>query len=302
MPLFRRSDGDLVKDESFLRRIIPYVMRGRNESAVYHDEIVDLHRVRPWLKAYNASHPDNPCTLFHIFLYSIGKGFLARPGLNRFISGGRIYQRRGVYLSFAAKKKFHEKSPLVTVKMEMREDEPFHEFVRRVKAEIGEGRGDKLRAVDKEVKYAMLLPGLILRAAFWLLRFLDRVNLMPAAMIRTDPMYATAFIANLGSVGLDRTYHHMYEYGTASLFGVMGPTRKQVAVEQPGDKVVVREVIEMRWSFDERINDGFYCATALKHFGRILEDPDQFIGAPDAGAEAEAPAAPSPTAPAPAQA
>ena len=105
MPLFRRSDGDLVKDESPVRRMIPYVMRGRNESAVYHDELVNLAQIRPWMRAYNTAHPEDPVTMFHIFLFGIGRGFLARPGLNRFVSGGRIYQRRGVFLSFAAKKK-----------------------------------------------------------------------------------------------------------------------------------------------------------------------------------------------------
>jgi 2-oxoacid dehydrogenase/acyltransferase catalytic subunit len=279
MPLFRRPDGDLVKDESPVRRMIPYIMRGRNESVVYHDELVDLARVRPWMKAYNSAHADDPCTMFHIFLYSIGQGFLARPGLNRFVSGGRIYQRRGVWLSFAAKKQFDEKAALVTVKIELLPGEPFGDFLRRYKALLGEGRGDKPRAVDKEVKLALALPGVLLRGVMAILRFLDRMNLMPWAMIKTDPMYCTAFIANLGSVGLDRTYHHLYEYGTASLFGVMGPPRKQPVVEQPGDKIVVKDLLEMRWSFDERINDGFYCATALKHFARIIEDPDRYIGA-----------------------
>jgi len=61
---------------------------------------------------------------------------------------------------------------------------------------------------------------------------------------------------------------------------VMGPPKKIPFVEQPGDKIVVRDVVEMRWAFDERINDGFYCATALKHFTRIIEDPEKHIGPP----------------------
>jgi hypothetical protein len=294
MPLFRRSDGDLVRDESPVRRMIPYIMRGRNESAIYHDEIVDISRVRRWMKAYNTAHPDDPVTMFHIFLYLIAKGFNARPGLNRFVSGGRIYQRRGTFLSFAAKKKFDEKSPLVTVKLEFPPDEPFAACVRRIKDAIGEGRGDTVRPVDKEVKLALMLPGVMLRGMMALLRFLDRMNLMPGFMIRPDPMFCTAFIANLGSVGIDRTYHHMYEYGTASLFGVIGPPKKIPAAEPPGDKIVVRDVVEIRWSFDERINDGFYCATALKHFARMMEDPERYIG-PAAAAPAEVVAAVPPS-------
>jgi hypothetical protein len=277
MPIFRRPDGDLVKDESFVRRMIPYLMRGRNEAAVYHDEVVDLTRFRPWLREYNRSHPDNPITLFHVVLHAIGKGFFGRPGMNRFISGGRIYQRRGVHLSFAAKKKFDAKSPLTTVKMECFEKEPFGDFVRRLKELLGEGRSDKERTVDKEVRWALKLPGVVLRGALALVRFLDRVNLLPGGMIKNDPMYCSAFVANLGSVGIDRTYHHLYEYGTASLFCVIGVPRKTLVVGTDGQPIV-KEMVEMRWSFDERINDGFYCALALRVCSRIIEDPEKHLG------------------------
>ena len=277
MPIFRRPDGDLVKDESFVRRMIPYLMRGRNEAAIYHDEVVDLTQFRPWMRDYNRSHPDNAITLFHVILYGIAKGLFARPGMNRFVSGGRIYQRRGVYLSFAAKKKFDAKSPLTTIKMECLENEPFDAFVRRLKELLGEGRSDKERTVDKEVRWALKLPGVLLRAALALVRFLDRVNLLPGGMIKNDPMYCSAFVANLGSVGIDRTYHHLYEYGTASLFGVIGVPKKTLVVGVD-DQPVVKEMVEMRWSFDERINDGFYCALALRAFTRVMADPAKYIG------------------------
>jgi len=280
MPLFRRPDGDLVTDESPVRRMIPYIMRGRNESVVYHDELVNIARVRPWMRAWNQSHPDDAITMFHIFLVGIAKGLQARPGMNRFVSGGRIYQRRGNFMSFAAKKQFDEKSPLVTVKVEIPEDEPFIQTIRKIKGAVGEGRSGAISMVDKELKLALALPGVVLRGVMALLRFLDKVNLMPGGMIKTDPMFTSCFVANLGSVGLDRTYHHLYEYGNASLFCVMGPPKKIPVVEPPGDKIAIREVVEMRWSFDERINDGFYCALALKHFAKVMEDPEKYIGDP----------------------
>lgn len=283
MPLFRRSDGDLVTDENPVRRMIPYLMRGRNESAVYHDEWVDLSRARPWLREYNRAHQDDPVTLFHLCLFAIGRGFHAKPGMNRFIAGGKIYQRKGVWLSFAAKRQFDEKAALVTIKLPFYADEPFPQTVRRIKEAIGEGRSDKVRMVDKEVKLALALPGPILRAALACLRFLDRVNLMPSSMIASDPMYSSAFVANLGSVGIDRTYHHLYEWGTASLFCVIGPPKKTLVVG-PDDQPVVKEMLELRWSFDERINDGFYCALALRAFAKIIDDPEKHIGPPGVSA------------------
>jgi len=36
MPLFRRCDGELVKSVDPIRQMMPLVMRGRNQSIVYH--------------------------------------------------------------------------------------------------------------------------------------------------------------------------------------------------------------------------------------------------------------------------
>ena len=80
----------------------------------------------------------------------------------------------------------------------------------------------------------MALPGFLLRGVMALLRWLDRVNLMPAAMIASDPMYASAFLANLGSLGIDDTFHHLFEYGTVSLFGAVGRAEKALFVGADG--------------------------------------------------------------------
>jgi hypothetical protein len=137
--------------------------------------------------------------------------------------------------------------------------------------------------VDKELKLALALPGFLLRGVMSLLRFLDRINLLPGFMIDTDPMYASMFVANLGSIGLDQTYHHLYEYGTISLFAALG-TPKKIVVVGKNDQPVVKETVEIRWTFDERINDGFYCAASMRAAQRIVEDPERYIGDPKAGA------------------
>ena len=280
MPLFKRPDGELVRDESNVRRMMPYLMKGRNESAVYHEQLYDLTKTRPWLRAYNRAHPDAAATLFHLLLWGFGRAFNERPGMNRFVSGGRIYQRKGVYLSFAAKKVMDDQAPLVTVKMEMPKDEPFDEFAKRLASSISGSRSDSRKSVvDTELKLALALPGPLVRGIMAGLRGLDNANLLPAAMIENDPMYASAFVGNLGSVGIDNTFHHLYEYGTISLFSVIGQVKKRVLVSRE-NQPVVRDTVSVRWTFDERINDGFYCATAMRVPMMMIEDPEKYIGSP----------------------
>lgn len=282
MPLFRRPDGVLLRDVPPVRAIMPYLMRGRNESVVYHETYLDLTRTLPWLDAWNAARPAGPkATLFHLFLWGCAKALHERPGLNRFVSNGRIYQRRGVFLSFAAKKGFRDDTPLATIKLEFPKDEPFETCVARLAGGIREGRSDRLRPVDKETRFFTRFPGWLLRLAIGLARFLDRHNLLPYAMMRHDPFYASLFAANLGSVGIDNTFHHLYEYGTVSLFGVLGKVGPRVVVGADG-RPEVRTQVQVRWAFDERINDGLYCAGSLRIAAEVVEDPERAVEPPGA--------------------
>lgn len=275
MPLFKRPDGDLVENLAPVRAMIPYLMHGRNESIVYHEEIIDLTKTLAFLERWNAVH-ERKLTVFHLLAAGCARGFWARPGLNRFVSGRRIYQRKGVQISFAAKVKFKDESPLVTVKVETEKDEPIMTLIDRFYLNVKEGREGKVRTVDKELKLALSLPSPVLDLVMNGLRFLDSINLMPPAMIKSDPMYATVFLANLGSVGIDRTWHHLYEYGNISLFAVLGVVRKHVLVEN--DQPVVRDAVSVRWAFDERINDGFYTAASMKVCQKLMENPEIELG------------------------
>lgn len=277
MPLFRRPDGDLVTNETPVRSIMPYLMLGRNESIIFHDALYDISKTRAFLRAFNHQHDnEQPATLFHLFLWACGQTINERLGLNRFIMGKRLYQRKGVYLSFAAKKELADDAPLVTVKLDFPKDESFADCCKRIVSSIKDGRTGPRRSVDKELALAMMLPGPLLSFVMGFLRWLDRVNLMPGFMIESDPLYTSIFLGNLGSVGLDRTYHHLYEHGTAAMFGCLGMPKKQLVPDRAGNPVV-KDVLEVRWSLDERVNDGLYCSRTLAMLRRIFEDPAAYI-------------------------
>jgi hypothetical protein len=261
-----------------VRRMIPYLMKSRNESVVYYEQNLDLAKTLPFIARWNQEH-EQKLTLFHLVLAAMGKVLFARSGLNRFVSGGRIYQRKSVFVSFAAKKRFDDNAPLVTIKLPMKEGEPLEETVRRIYASVGEGRGDVERPVDKEVRWLLYLPHFLLRFLLWLFVWLDKWNLAPGALMRTDPMYASLFCANLGSVGIDRAWHHLYEYGTCSLFAALGVVRKDLVVNAAGQPEV-RDLVRIRYSFDERINDGFYCASSLSIVREYVEEPQKFLSQP----------------------
>lgn len=277
MPLFRRGDGDLVRGEGAVRRIMPYLMRGRNESAVFHETTYRVAAARAWLRAYNRTHAEK-ATLFHLLAYACAQALHARPRLNRFVSGGRIWQRRGVQVSFVAKKTFTDVGDDATVKVEAVAREPFRAFSARMASLVVEAR-EVERKVDREVGLVMRLPGPLITALVALIRALDRWNLLPAFMWRDDPMFASLFLANLGSLGISDVFHHLYEYGTVSIFGAVSAVRRVPLAE--GEEVRIAEVVQVRWTFDERIDDGFSCARSLTLVQRTLEDPVRWLGPPE---------------------
>jgi pyruvate/2-oxoglutarate dehydrogenase complex dihydrolipoamide acyltransferase (E2) component len=275
MPLFNRPDGKLLRGQSPVRTIMPFLMKGRNESTIFHDMLLDVSRTLPWLQRYNSENTEEEkATLFHLFLWACARALHARPGLNRFVSGGRIYQRNDVSIAFAAKRAMRDDAPFVTVKLVFPKEESFEDCVARIRSSVQEGRSGKTRTVDREVNLATRLPAPLLRAGVTVVRNLDDLNLLPKKFIDPDPMYASLFVANIGSVGIDDVAHHLYEYGTCSLFGVLGQIKKTVFVGED-DQPTVREGVKVRWTFDERINDGLYCASSLSLARATIEDPQE---------------------------
>lgn len=276
MPLFRRHDADLIRGESPIRAIMPYLMPGRNESIVYADSTFRIEATRAWLKSYNRAHPRH-ATLFHVLAYAVAQTLHARPELNRFASGGRLYQRRGVQISFVVKRELRDDGRSTTVKLACPAGEPFAAFAGRVVDAIREAQSTE-RAVDRETALIMRLPGPLVRALVRVARVLDHWNIFPRFMTDPDPMFASIFLANLGSVGISDAYHHLYEYGTCSLFGAVSAPAYLPFVE--GTSVVARPGLRVRWTFDERIHDAFYSARSLGLVRDILEDPTRHLGDP----------------------
>src|SRR5687768_2100570 len=95
----RRPDGVLVRDAPAYRQVMPLIMPTRTESTVYFDLDVDLARTEPFLEAWNAAHPHARATLFHVVVWAIVRVLHARPELNRFVAGGKLWQRDGVWIS-----------------------------------------------------------------------------------------------------------------------------------------------------------------------------------------------------------
>lgn len=273
----RRNDGTLARVPPY-RRMLPYLMTSKAESMVLFEQHLDLHRALPWLEAWNRA-TGQKATPFHLLLHAVAEILQRRPNLNRFVAGRRIYDRKGVFLTFAAKKAMRDDAPLATVKRRFEPGESFAAMVAALTADVQVARSDQRSKVDKELSIFLRLPGPLLSAAVALLHWLDRRGLAPRVLTGDDPMYTSVFLANLGSIDLDAAYHHLYEHGNCPLFVTLGKVAPRPFATDDG-AVHARPAVTLRYTYDERIEDGFYCASAIGLVRTWLEDPAAWLGPP----------------------
>ena len=278
MPLFSRPDGTPVGRVHPLRRILPFVVPTRNGAFVLFEQHIAAAPAERFLAALNAGRPrEPPATFFHLLLRAIGLVLAEFPRLNRFVAGSRLYERRGIWLAFSAKERLERDAPVFTAKIPFDPAEPLEAMIERAQAAVAEGRSGRETATDREIKTFLRLPAPVLRLGVRVVRRLDAWGCLPARFSAGDPLYSSAFVANLGSVGLDAAYHHLFEYGTIPIFVTIGQ-RQAVPVVLPDGSVASRDVITLRYTYDERTEDGFYAARALERLQALLEEPERLVG------------------------
>ena len=277
MPLFSRPDGVPVESVHPLRRMMPFLLPSKNGAFVLFEQTVDVAAAQRFLESLNAHRsPERAVTLFHLVLRAIGTAIDEYPRLNRFVAGSRLYQRRGIWLSFSAKQRLERDAPMFTAKVAFDAAEPLEAMVDRVRAAVGDGRSGRQSATDREVRTFLRLPAPVLRLGVRVVRRLDAWGVLPASHADRDPLYASAFVANLGSVGLDAAYHHLFEYGTIPIFVTIGRVHRAPVARADGS-VASRDVFTLRYTYDERVEDGFYAARALERLQQLLEEPERFV-------------------------
>ena len=99
---------------------------------------------------------------------------------------------------------------MVTVKREFPAKESLAEMVSGLLDNLRGRRSGKKNQSDKEMDFALLTSPALIRGGLFFLNFANRWGLLPKSMIDPDPMFTSIFVANLGSVGLDAGYHHVW--------------------------------------------------------------------------------------------
>ena len=269
-----RRDATLLRDTDALHFIMGIIYPNRADNEAYIAERVNLEPIKAYLAKKNVEGIPFKYTFFHVILTALVKTVTLRPKLNRFYANENYYQRNKITAGFVIKKEFSDGSEEAMALLEARPDatiDTIHEEIRqRVQATRNE---QKMNTTDNSMDILNKLPRFLSKAAIRFIRWLDRHGWCPDFLIGDDPNYSSVFLSNLGSIRLRSGYHHLTNWGTSSLFCVIGEKKWTPLYDQNG-LVEMRETVDLGLTVDERIADGYYYSKSIRLFKYLLEHPE----------------------------
>ena len=268
-----RRDAIWLKDIPSMNRIMTIIMPNRADNEAFVSFDLDYRPMEAYLEKKNQGRTEDKYTFFHVISCAVGKAFVLRPKMNRFVCNNKLYQKKEITVAFTVKKKFSDKSEegLANFKFEPKDTmDSYHEKIMNV---IHETKRDDVAdtstgAMDIVAKFPQWLINLIGKTVLWL----DKHGWAPQSLIGSDPNHSSIMLANLGSIGLECGYHHLVNWGTNSCFIVVGKKYMKAEYDKDGN-VDVHEVIPLGITLDERIADGYYYSGTVSLVKELLEHP-----------------------------
>lgn len=269
-----RKDGIWLKDIPAMNRIMPALMPNRADNEAHISVDIDLAPINAYLQKLNEGRTEDKYTFFHIVSAAIGKAFVLRPKMNRFVVNNKLYQRRDVTVAFTVKKRFndHAEEALAFFTYDPKETlDSYHEKIMKVihQTKSYEEKDTSTGAMDIVTKLPQFMITGIVKMVLWL----DKHGWAPEFLIGSDPNHAAIFLSNLGSIGLPGGYHHLVNWGTNSCFVVVGKKEMKMVYDTQGNGAV-REVLPLGITLDERIADGYYYSGTVALVKELLAHPE----------------------------
>lgn len=275
-----RSDGRKLRTIVPMHRIMPYIMLKRSDSQNTFADSIDITKVEKFCRE-KVKAGDTNFGFLHVLLAAYVRTISQRPGINRFVSGQKIYARNEIEIVMAVKKTMSIEGVETCIKVYFEPTDTVDEVYRKFNKVVMENVGnDDESSFDKLAKVINYIPGLLLRWTVKLLNFLDYFGLLPRALTKLSPFHGTMIVTSMGSLGINPIYHHIYDFGNLPVFIAYGKKTAYNVLEDDGS-VSKRRKIDFKVVTDERICDGYYFASALKLFKRYVENPELLTVPPE---------------------
>ena len=217
-----RKDGRLLRELDPMHYIVPLLYPNRCDNEAFISERIDLTNLNAYLARKNEGDPKYPLKMFYVIVAAAGKACLLRPKMNRFIANKNVYQRNELTAAFVVKKEFSDNGAEALAKLRFQPEDTMDSIREKIVAQITAGRSDQVDSSTESMDMFNRMPRFLSKFLVWIVTRLDIHGWVPASLIETDPYYCTVVLTNLGSIKLHAGYHHLTNWGTNSVFVVVG--------------------------------------------------------------------------------
>jgi len=268
-----RRDGVLLRDLDALHFITGVLYPNRCDNEAYISVPIDLTNMQAYLDRKNSEQPEFKYTLMHIIITALEKTIFLRPKLNRFIVNGNFYQRREITSSFIIKKQFDDKSEEALAFLHAKETDTLDTVHEEIRRQVTHHRGGGSNSTGDSMDLFNKMPRFLSKFLIHFIMWLDKHGWVPQSLISEDPYYSTVLISNLGSIQLRCGYHHLTNWGTCSLFCIIGEKKLRPIYDAEGN-VTMHEMLELGLTIDERLADGYYYSKSIRLLKKLLDTPE----------------------------
>ena len=275
----RRKDGRVLKEIDPIIALTPYLMPMRCDSQVFLNYRLDYEKMARYIVAQGAQ--GHRITFLELIIAAFVRVVSEIPEVNRFVSNKRLYARTQLTVSFVALKDTAKEDDIEenTVKCHFDPRDTIYDVAERVRVAIEEAR--KEEADNSTMKVAKLLLNPILaNIVVHTARFLDRYGIMPQYILNASPFHTSLFLTHMGSIGMPAVNHHIYNFGTTSLFFSMGSIQR-VPEAGPDGTMVRKRYMPIGITADERICAGAIYAKMVARMIDLINHPEQLETPPE---------------------
>jgi len=274
----RRADGKIVKGMQIIDKAMPYFMPERIDADNRYTQEIRCEGIDKFVqqeKARSGVH----YSYTEIIIAACVRMLYERPKTNRFISNCKVYQRNHIAISLTVKKRLTDDGEELTLKFFFTGRESLPQIKKIVDDEIAKNIANEDYETHKTTKTAGFLcklPGWMFKLAMCLVRFLDRHEMLPKALIDASPFHTSLFFSDLRSIKMGKVYHHIYNFGTTTIFSTLGKVKYVPVAERTGE-IHVEKQMDLGFTLDERVCDGLYYANSVRSLVKNIEDPSRMM-------------------------
>ncbi|MBQ1326918.1 MAG: 2-oxo acid dehydrogenase subunit E2 [Eubacterium sp.] len=265
-----RRDGTLIRDLDSMHYIMPLMYPNRCDNEACMRITINLAKTEEYIKQVNQKIDGTKINLFQVIITAALKTIRLRPQMNRFIANKNLYQRNNLTAAFTVKKTFEDDGEETLARIVAEDSDTLKTLCSKVNAQIELCK----TSVDKSTESMNFIQKLPFKHFIGAMaRVADRHGWMPESVIASDPYQCSIVLTNLGSIGLNTGYHHMTNWGTTSVFMIIGKKKRRPVYDMDGN-VTMKKQIDLSMTIDERIADGYYYARTLKLLKKLIENPE----------------------------